>query len=105
MSAAADGLSNQERGHIHLVCRLSKLHSSDFDVHVEYEPVGGFGRTGRKLVYVLYRASGRHRTYRAGTGNNWIAAFEEDIRAYCFTLFFLNSPSGRREAGRISRGE
>jgi hypothetical protein len=92
-NVAVDGLSNQECGDFRLVCRLYELYWSDFEVHVEYEPVGGFGRKGRKLVHALYRISGRHRTYRAGAGNNWISAFEEDVTAYCFTSLSRKLPS------------
>lgn len=99
MSAAVDGLSNHERGDFHLVCRLCELHRSDFDVHVEYEEAGGFGRGGRKLAHVLNRTSGRHRTYRAGTGNNWISAFGEDVRSYCFTPFSRKIRSSADAAG------
>ena len=85
MSTPVTGLSQQESGDFQLVCRLYELHWSDFEVHVEHETAGGIGRKGRKLAHVLYRISGRHRTYRAGSGNNWITAFEEDVKAHCFT--------------------
>src|SRR5882724_10443682 len=55
--------------------------------------VGGLGRKGRKLAHALYRISGRHRTHRAGAGNNWISAFEEDVKAYCFTSLSRKLPS------------
>ncbi len=87
MSIVADGLSSQERGDFRLACRICGLHWSDFDVYMENEQAGGFGREGRKLAHVLYRISGRQRTYRAGLGNDWIPAFEVDIKARCFADF------------------
>jgi hypothetical protein len=101
VNVAVEALSNRDRGDFHLVCRLCELHWRDFEVHVEYEQAGGSGRKGRKLVSVLHRASGRHRTYRGGTGNNWISAFEEDARAYCFTLFARKSPPRVGKAARF----
>ena len=100
-----DGLSKQECGDLRLVCRLYELHWWDFEVHVEYEQVGGFGRKGRKLAHVLYRFSGRHRTYRAGTGNNWISAFEEDVKANCFTSFSRNLPSKGSNRSNTNTGK
>lgn len=94
--SSADGLSKTERGEFHLVCRICSLHWSDFEVHVEYEGSGTHGRKGRKLAHVLYRVSGRHRTYRAGAGNNWISAFEEDIRAHCSTRIAKSADRPRR---------
>jgi len=104
-NVAVDGLSKQECGDFRLVCKLYDLHWSDFELHVEHEPVGGLGRKGRKLAHALYRISGRHRTYRAGAGNNWISAFEEDVKAYCFTSPSRKLPSRSSSASSTHTGK
>jgi hypothetical protein len=100
ISVTTKGLSANESGDFQLVCRLCEMHWSDFEVRIEHdEQAAHFGRQGRKLIHVLHRISGRRRTYRAGMGNDWVSAFEEDVRAYCFTsLFKKPDPNSRRNS-------
>ena len=100
ISVAIKGLSANESGDFQLVCRLCEMHWSDFEVRIEHdEQAADFGRQGRKLIHVLYRISGKHRTYRAGMGNDWVAAFEEDVKAHCFSsLFRKPALSGKRNS-------
>jgi hypothetical protein len=105
ISIASEGLSANERGDFQLVCRLYEMGSADFEALVEHEHAAGSGRAGRKLVRVLCRLSGRHRTYRAGAGNDWVTAFEEDVRAHCFMpLFQKPSFGGRGHSGVHASG-
>jgi hypothetical protein len=101
ISVATKGLSAIESGDFHLVCRLYEMAGADFDVHVGYEDAEGSHRKGRKLIKVLYRISRRHRTYRAGEGNDWLTAFEEDVKAHCFTSLFLNPATKGRGNPRL----
>lgn len=102
LTVRAKGLSADESGDFQLVCRLCDMHWSDFEVEVRVENgehAASLGRQGRKLIHVLHRISGRHRTYRAGMGNDWVTAFEEDVKAQCFTsLFQKPGLSGRRNS-------
>jgi hypothetical protein len=87
MSDSLDGLTTDEREDFHVICLIAELQWSDFEVHVDCDPTRGPGRTGRRLVNALYKPSGRHHTYRAGTGNEWLTVFEEDIKSHCFTAW------------------
>ncbi len=76
-----------------VVCAIAELKWSDFEVRVDCEPMGDLGRTGRRLISVFYKPSDWHRSYRAGTGNQWMSAFEEDAKARCFTSHARKSVS------------
>ena len=84
MVNSMDGLSTEEREDFHVICQIAELQWSEFEIHLDCEPADRLRRTGRRLVNVLYKPSGQCRTYRAGVGNNWMSAVEEDINLHCF---------------------
>ena len=87
MSIPFPGLSIAECDDFRVTCVIAELKWSDFEIRIDCDSAVRPGRTGRRLVSVLYKPSGRYRSYRAGAGNNWLSAVEEDIKLHCFVAW------------------
>lgn len=102
MSSLFDGLTTQERRQVRAICMLCGLQRRDFTVRVEREHAAGTQGIGRRLANVVYKPSRRYRTYRAGPGNSWMSAFEEDIKRHCYFSLAGDAPPQPRAFARPS---